>query len=97
MVTTTVEGVSGFLESWLLRSSPFNRSMNHEKRSPLSWTQEMRSQNTGALSLEHLAIGKGEKLSQGNRILWIKSRHANAERKLVRGIHLLVQQLQGGF
>ncbi len=53
--------------------------------------------NADALSLEHLAIGKGEKLSQGNRILWIKSRHTNAERKLVRGIQLLIQQLQGGF
>jgi hypothetical protein len=29
--------------------------------------------------------------------LWIKSRDANAERKLVRGIHLLIQQLQGRF
>jgi hypothetical protein len=50
----------------------------------------------GALSLEHLAIGKGEKLCKGNRILRIKPSHANAERKLVRGIHLLIQQLQGG-
>jgi hypothetical protein len=98
MVTTTAEDVSGFLESWLLRSSPFHRSMNHEERAPLSWIPgNAGARNTRALSLEHLAIGKGEKHSQGNRILWIKSRDANAERKLVRGIHLLIQQLQGGF
>jgi len=65
MVTTTAEDVSGFLESWLLRSSPFHRSMNHEERSPLSWTPgNAGARNTRALSLEHLAIGKGEKLSQ---------------------------------
>jgi hypothetical protein len=98
MVTTTAEGVSGFLESWLLGSSPFHRSMNQEERWPLSWTPgNAGTRNTGALSLEHLAIGTGEKLSKGNRILRIKPRHANAESKLVRGIHFPVQQLQGGF
>ena len=57
----------------------------------------MDPRNPHALSLEHLAIGNGKKLSQGNGILRIKPRHANAERKLVRGIHFLVQQLQDAF
>jgi hypothetical protein len=53
--------------------------------------------NAGALALEHLAIGKAEKLSKGSRILRIKPRQANTERKLVSGIYFLVQRTQGGF
>jgi len=63
MVTTTAEGVSGFLGSWLLRSSPFNRLMNHEERSPLSWTREMRAQETRARLRSNISRSARERSS----------------------------------
>src|SRR5258705_11778867 len=60
-------------------------------RSIIRWIMKSGRLDPGrALSFEHLAIGNGEKLSKGNRILRIKPRHANAERKLVMEINFLV-------